>query len=263
LHSDETRWVVITGASEGIGRAIAERFAGLGRDVILVARSETAVREAASAIAARHRVRTLPLALDVTTLDAGAAIAVAARAGGGHVDVLVNNAGMGLSGPFVEADEADIERLLDLNVGAATRLTRHFLPGMRERRRGGVINVASLAGYTPGPWQAVYYASKAYLVSFSEAIAVEVAPDRVRVTAAVPGPIDTGFHDKMRAGTSYYRRLIPVPGPTMVAWATVAGWRLGLRVVVCDPLSIATFPFLRFMPHRLLIPIVGWLMRPR
>ena len=256
-------WVVVTGASEGIGLHIAHRFAALGRDVILIARGEERLRAAASAIADRHGVRALPVALDVTAVDAAARIASAADEAGGFVDVLVNNAGVGLSGRFDAAPTDHIAALLDLNVCALTALSRHFLPGMRARRRGGILNIASLAGYTPGPWQAVYYASKAYVISLSEALAAEVAADRVRVTVVVPGPIVTRFHDKMGALDSYYRFLLPMPGPESIAHLAVFGYRLGLRLIVPDIWGFVMMPFLRILPHRLTVPIVGWLLRPR
>ena len=256
-------WVVVTGASEGIGLHIAHRFAALGRDVILVARGEERLRTAASAIADRHGVRAIPVALDLTVADAAARIAAAADAAGGYVDVLVNNAGIGLSGRFDEGPTDQIAALLDLNVRALTVLSRHFLPGMRTRRRGGILNIASLAGYTPGPWQAVYYASKAYVISLSEALAAEVAADRVRITVVAPGPVATGFHDKMGAVDCFYRFLLPMPGPESIALFAVIGYRLGLRLVLPDIWGLVMMPFLRILPHRVTVPMVGWLLRPR
>ncbi len=147
------------------------------------------------------------LPLDVTTPDAVAKIEAALAAHGAYADVLVNNAGMGLAGPFHAHPPDDVLRLIDLNVRALSHLTRHFLPGMRVRGRGGILNVASLGGYAPGPNQAVYYASKAYVLSLTEAIAAETAGEGVRVCALAPGPVNTMFHARMGAENAFYRLL--------------------------------------------------------
>ena len=119
-------------------------------------------------------------------------------------------------------------RLLDLNVRALTALTRHFLDGMRVRGRGGILNVASLGGYTPGPYQAAYYASKAYVLSLTEAMAAETAGEGVRVCALAPGPVDTGFHARMGAEGAFYRYLLPPASAEAVARAGYRGFALGL-----------------------------------
>ena len=170
---------------------------------------------------------------------------------------------MGLSGAFAKLEAETIEELLRLNVGALTRLMRHFLPGMQQRRRGGVLNIASLGGYVPGPYQAVYYASKAYVISLSEAVAKEVAPYGVRVSVVAPGPVATRFHAKMRSEQSLYHRLLPAPGAGVIAWWSLTGFRLGARVIVPGFFNCLMLAGLRFLPHRLVIPLVGWLLKPR
>ena len=130
---------------------------------------------------------------------------------------------MGLAGPFHDQAPDAIAQLLDLNVRALTALTRHFLAGMRVRGRGGILNLASLGAYAPGPNQAVYYASKAYVLSFSEAIASETAGEGVRITAVAPGPVNTRFHARMGAEHALYRYLVaPAPpgqrGPGRLLW---------------------------------------------
>lgn len=255
--------VVVTGASEGLGLRIAHRFAASGCDLLLVARKSERLNQAAAEIAQRHRVRATAVAVDLVAPGAAEAIAAAALDAGGYVDILVNNAGVGLAGPFTDATPEEIDNLIDLNVRALTALTRHFLPGMRVRRRGGVLNIASLGGYTPGPWQAAYYASKAYVVSFSEALASEVAADGVRVTVVAPGPIATRFHAKIGAENSFYRLWLLSPSPGFVAVAAVTGYRMGLRLVLPDVWSLVMMPFLRILPRRLTVPLVGWLLQPR
>ena len=152
------------------------------------------------------------LPLDVTLPDAVAKIEAALASHGAYADVLVNNAGIGLSGPFHAHAAADVLRLVDLNVRALTHLTHHFLPGMRVRGRGGILNLASIGGYAPGPNQAAYYASKAYVLSLTEAIAAETAGEGVRVCALAPGPVNTRFHETAWAReNAFYRSFVP-PG---------------------------------------------------
>src|SRR5262249_2411187 len=189
--------VVVTGASEGIGYALARRFAAAGNDLILVARRSQPLEEASQRIRADFKVDAVAVSADVTQPEAIAAIDAALAAHRGYADILVNSAGLGLAGPFISQPPESILRLLDLNVHAVTRLMRHFLPGMRVRGRGGILNLASLGGYVPGPYQAAYYASKAYVLSLSEAVAAETAGEGVHVSALAPGPVSTSFHRRM------------------------------------------------------------------
>ena len=191
--------VVVTGGSEGIGFELARRFAAAGSDVLLVARSAEVLEQAAAQIRAECKVNAVTLAADLTAPGTVAAIEEALASQGAYADVLVNNAGIGLSGPFHTHAPDAVLRLLDLNVRALTQLTHHFLPGMRTRGRGGILNVASLGGYAPGPNQGAYYASKAYVLSLTEAIAAETAGEGVRVCALAPGPVNTRFHARMGA----------------------------------------------------------------
>lgn len=255
--------VVITGASEGIGRAFARRYAASGRDVMLIARRPEPLAELANELRTAHAVRVDTLPHDVTSPDMTAALDAALAVAEAHCDVLVNNAGIGLSGAFHELPWPDIERLLAVNTAAPARLMHHVLPGMRSRGRGSVINLASLGGFAPGPYQAIYYASRAYMLSLSEAVAAEAARDGVRITAVAPGPVDTRFHDKMGANNDLYRWLIvPISPETVARWAVMAH-NLGVRVVVPGLINNVLALCLRVLPHRLTIPIQGWLFWPR
>jgi len=255
--------VVITGASEGIGRAFARRYAAEGRDLLLIARRPEPLALLAKELRAAHSVRVEALAQDLTAPDALDAIDTVLVIAGAHCDLLVNNAGIGLSGAFHDQALDDIEQLVAINVAAPTRLMRHMLPGMRARGRGGIINLASLGGFAPGPYQAAYYASRAYMLSLSEAVAAEVARDGVRITAVAPGPVRTGFHDKMGSDSDLYRWLIPSLSPENVArWAGTAH-NLGVRVVVPGLLNNILALFLRLMPHRISVLIQGSLFYPR
>lgn len=255
--------VVVTGASEGIGYALARRFAAAGNDVVLVARRPELLRQAADRIRAECGVEAIAVPADVTSADAIPAIEAALAAHRAYADVLVNSAGMGLAGPFLDQAPEAVVQLLDLNVRALTTLSRHFLAGMRVRGRGGILNVASLGGYAPGPYQAVYYASKAYVLSFSEAIAAETAGEGVRVCVLAPGPVNTGFHARMGAERAVYRTLAIGASPEGVARAGYLGFVLGWRVIVPGIVSPFLALAMRILPHRIVIPIIGVLLKLR
>jgi uncharacterized protein len=254
--------VVVTGGSEGIGYELARRFAAAGQDVMLVARRPEPLERAAQRIRAELKVGATPVAADVTAPDAVAAIDRALAEHRAYADILVNSAGIGLAGPFHAQAPEDLMRLIDLNVRGLTALTHHYLGGMRARGRGGILNLASLGGYTPGPYQAAYYASKAYVISLSEAIAAETAGEGVRVCVLAPGPVNTAWHDRAGAGAAFYRYLLPSSAAS-VARAGYLGYRLGLRVVVPGLLSPILALMLRIMPHSITVPIVRWLLKPR
>jgi uncharacterized protein len=236
--------VVVTGGSEGIGYALARRFAAAGHEVMLVARRAEPLERAAAAIGAELKVTAVAVPADVTAPDTLATIDRALARHRAYADVLVNSAGIGLAGPFHAQAADDVMRLIDLNVRALTALTRHYLPGMRQRGRGGILNLASLGGYTPGPYQAAYYASKAYVISFTEAIGAETIGDGVRVCDA------------------FYRNLLPMSAAS-VARAGYLGYMLGLRVVVPGLVSPLLALILRIMPHAVTVPMVRWLLKPR
>lgn len=255
--------IVVTGASEGIGLAIADRFAAAGNTVVMIARRAEVLAAAAAEVSGRSGARAFALPLDVTASDAAARIEVELQRLGLYADVVVNNAGVGLGGAFVEHDAERIAGLLDLNVRALSLLTRHFLPGMIRRGRGSVINVASLGGFTPGPWQSAYYASKAYVVSLSRALSYEVGGTGVRVCVVTPGPVETEFHARMGADTALYRYLMPAMSAEAVARATYRGWRLGFRVIQPGLLTPVLSLVMRVTPWLVLLPIVGLLLGAR
>jgi short-subunit dehydrogenase len=254
--------VVVTGGSEGVGYALARRFAAAGSDVMLVARRPEPLQHAVAAIRADLKVEAVAVAADVTEPDVIATIDRALTGHHAYADVLVNSAGIGLAGPFHAQAPDDVMRLVDLNIRALTALTRHYLDGMRKRGRGGILNLASLGGYTPGPYQAAYYASKAYVISLTEAIAAETAGEGVRLCVLAPGPVRTAWHDRAGAGAAFYRYLLPSSAAS-VARAGHLGYTLGLRVVVPGLVSPFLALALRLVPHTITIPIVRWLLKPR
>ena len=215
---NETGWAVVTGASSGLGALFAEKLAQRGMSLVLAGRAE------ARLIEVRQRVQRLVPGADVELVvgDLGTPAGVDALVGalGGRVvDVLVNNAGFGTYGPLPEIDPDRDRELIAVNVDALVRLTHAVLPGMLARGRGRVLNVASTIAFQPGTYQATYGASKAFVLSFSQALWAETRGSGVTVTALCPGPTRTGFVDALEADvsqTAIYQRLAP-PEPVVAA----------------------------------------------
>jgi short-subunit dehydrogenase len=221
---------LITGASTGIGAALARVFAAHRHEVVLVARREQLLTKLADDIVATGGTRPLVLRADVARIDASRRIAEAMEAMGVEPDNVVNNAGFGLVGQAASLDRSEQLAMIDLNVRALTDLSLAFT-GSLERRQGGILNVASIASFLPGPGMAVYYASKAYVLSFSEALHQELAPKGVRVTALCPGPVPTEFQARAGDKAMRYPRAL-VRTPERVAAEGYLGLQEGRRVVI-------------------------------
>jgi short-subunit dehydrogenase len=188
---------LITGASAGIGTELARVFASSGHRLALVARRADRLAALAAEISAKGGSAPIVIACDLEQPDAGDKIAAALAAAGVEVEFVVNNAGFGLFGNAIELDRAEQLGIIAVNIRAMTDLSLRFSEQL-IRHRGGVLNVGSIAGYLPGPGMAVYYASKAYVLSFTEALRAELAPRGVRVTVLCPGPVPSEF--QARAG---------------------------------------------------------------
>jgi short-subunit dehydrogenase len=217
-----TDTALVTGASSGIGEAIARVLAQARHNLVLVARSEAKLQRIARELSQQFGVQAEIVALDLATPDAARALAQNLERAGLRIDVLVNNAGYGLHGEFADMDEAELVGMLHLNVVSLTRLTRLLLPEMCRQNHGRILNVASTAAFQPGPLMAVYCATKAYVLSFSEALHSELSGTGVSVTTLCPGATRTGFHTV--ANTSKIRLL---QGGGVMDAETVA--RLGIR----------------------------------
>jgi short-subunit dehydrogenase len=188
---------VITGASAGIGAELVRVFARHGHELVLVARREQRLQALAQEIAAQGRPRPLTLALDLTQPGVTARLSEAMAGAGLEPQYVVNNAGFGLWGQAAALDRAEQLTMVDLNVRAVVDLSLAFVESL-ARHQGGILNVASVAGFLPGPNMTVYYATKAFVLSFSDSLRAELAPLGIRVTALCPGPVPTEF--QARAG---------------------------------------------------------------
>jgi short-subunit dehydrogenase len=252
---------LITGASAGIGTALARIFAKHGHELLLVARREQKLNELADEIAALGHKRPHVASVDLGRRDASDAIADAMARLQVEPEVVVNNAGFGLLGASAALSRAEQLAMVDVNVRALTDLSLAFTDAL-ERRRGGILNVASVAAFLPGPNMAVYYATKAYVVSFSDALHWELKPRGIRVTALCPGPVPTEF--QARAGfTDDNSTDILALSADRVALDSYRALQRGRRLVVPGALNRATTILTRFVPRAMLLAAVGRYNRKR
>lgn len=201
------RTALITGASSGIGEAFANALAAQGLDLILVARSEDRLRSLAKQLAEVHARRVEVVTADLSLAGAALKVKTAVDALGMPVDLLINNAGFGTVGSFVKQEPERERQEILLNAAAVVDMAHAFLPGMLQRKQGGIINVASAAAFQPLPFMAVYAATKAFVLSFSHALRGEVRSKGITVTALCPGPVDTPFFEA--TGVDKLRDTVP------------------------------------------------------
>jgi short-subunit dehydrogenase len=249
------RVTLITGASAGIGAELARVFASNGHRLVLVARRADRLAALADEIAGGNGPAPIVLPCDLEQPDAGDKIAAGLAARGVEVEYVVNNAGFGLFGPAIQLDRAEQLGIIAVNIRALTDLSLRFSDQL-IRHRGGILNVASIAGFLPGPGMAVYYASKAYVLSFSEGLRRELAPLGVRVTTVCPGPVPSEFQSRAGFLPGFDSAILNVSAADVAK----AGYR-GLmddRRLVLPGFGIKILPFLlRFAPRGFVLAAVG------
>lgn len=254
---------LITGASVGIGYELAREFARGGYDLVLVARNEPKLRDVA------QEMQQLGATAQVLVADLSQPTAPQtlfdALAGKSTIDVLVNNAGFGAIGRF---DQIDLPRQLEMiqvNVTALVHLTHLFLPGMIQRGRGGILNVASTAAFLPGPWMAIYYATKAFVLSFTEALAQETRKTGVKVTALCPGPTHSEFRTRAKMETSgvFTTSALPVASAQSVARVGFRGFLRGKRIVIPGIMNKIGVQGIRLTPRRLVVKVTEKINRAK
>jgi short-subunit dehydrogenase len=258
---------LVTGASAGIGSAIARELAGRGHGLVLVARRKQRLDELAAELRDEHGIRAETIACDLSKPSARGRLAGQIGQLGLDIEILVNNAGFATGGPFHEADPArEIEQVRVL-VEAVVALTSAFVPAMVERGSGGVLNVASTAAMQPMPYSAGYSAAKAYVLTFSEALHYELRGHGVSVTALCPGPVETDFWQiagwQVNTGQSF-EKAVPKPArisPEEAARAGVQGLASGRRVVVPGLPMRTAMEASRYVPHAVKLPVIEWMMR--
>lgn len=253
---------LITGASAGIGAEFARLLGAEGETLVITARRQDRLEALADELRRAHGVRVECIVADLARKESADLVAEKIGALGLEVGTLINNAGFGLTGAFADQPTDRVIEMLELNIVALTRLTRIFLPNMRARRAGGIINAASTAAFLPGPYMSAYYASKAYVLSFSEALAHELRGSGVVVTALCPGPTQTEFQKIAgMAETPLLRRLSM--SSREVARLGLAGHRAGKAVVITGIGNKLTPFAARLVPRSLMARIAASVQKGR
>ncbi|MBV9078862.1 MAG: SDR family oxidoreductase [Methylobacteriaceae bacterium] len=253
----DERWTVITGASSGIGAEMARVFAGRGAPLLLTARREDRLAALKAELSPSVRVETV--ALDLERPDGADRLVAAVEERGIVVHTLVNNAGFGFQGRFATLPYAEQAAMVELNVTSLTRLCRLVLPGLLERRRGGIINLASTASFQAVPFMAVYAATKAYVLSLSEALHEEARRSGVVVTAVCPGATATEFTKRADMETS--KLFANAMDAATVARLAVEGYEAGRAVVITGAANAAMTLASRLVPRGLTRRAAAWLQR--
>ena len=253
---------LITGASSGIGAAFATALAKSGHDLILVARSEAKLEQLAVALKVAHQCKVAVIPADLTEPDAASVLKAEVTRRRLQVEVLVNNAGFGSGGEFVDTDAQRNAEMISLNAAAVVALSHAFLPAMLKKKSGAIINVASTSAFQPLPYLALYAATKAFVLSFSEALSGEVKAQGVKVLALCPGPVDTPFFEA--TGKPEMKNMVPKPmmmDADAVVTAALQGLKQGKAVVVPGwPNKLTSF-MPRLLPRRLMTAASGKLMK--
>jgi hypothetical protein len=258
---------LLTGASAGIGMAIARELAARGYPLVLVARRKQRLVTLAEELSSEYGVRAEPIACDLTKAAPRGRLPGQIAELGLDVEILINNAGFATGGAFHESDPARELEQVRLLVEAVVALSSSFAPAMAKRGRGAILNVASTAGMQPMPYSAGYAAAKAYVLAFSEALHYELRGHGVTVTALAPGPVKTDFWEiagwEVKTGASFEQT---IPGPAMIsaehaARAAVQGLASGRRVVVPGLPVRTAMQAARYLPHAVKLPAIEWMMR--
>lgn len=250
---------LVTGASGGIGEALAFEIAADGYALVLVARRENELLRVKGVIAAKHAVPVSVVAVDLAQPGACEVLAKELEARGIVPDVVVNNAGFGLVGKAADLPLGEQTGCVTLNTVALTDLSLRYLPQMKAKGTGGVLNVASVAGFMPGPNMAVYFATKNYVLAFTDALAQEMKGTGVKVMSLCPGPVPTGFQERagMTAMPAIAGSVIPAQRIAKEAWAA---FKTGHRVLVPGFLNRMSAYAMRAAPRRLAMPLIGFVM---
>lgn len=246
--------VLITGASSGIGLELAHVFAAHGENLVLVARDSDRLQKLANTLSKQYGLRVEAITLDLTKPDAVDHLVKTLKKEAIQIDTLINNAGFGLYGDSTTTSWKTEQNMIDLNISVVNELSKHFAHRMVKRGQGRIMNVASVAAFFPGVYMSTYYASKAYVMSYTLALAEEVASHGVVVTALCPGPTKSGF--VQRAHADHSRLFSRTMSARTVAEQAYRGLKRGRRIIIPGWKNKAAVFVTRFLPHRMIASLV-------
>ena len=259
-----TEYALITGASSGIGQELARIAAANNMNLILLARNAEKMMQLRTELEGQYPIKVLAVGCDLTKPDAVEKIAALLNGRNIIPDMLINNAGFGMYGSFDKIGVDTEANMIQLNITSLTDLTKVIYRQMRSKGKGKILNVSSIAGFMPGPWMAVYHATKAYVLSFSEALAIEARNHGITVTALCPGPTETNFENRASAGTGIkiFQNFGKLPTAKQVA---EYGWKSMMKgkTVAIHGKKFRWLIFLiRFLPRKLVVNITGKMQMP-
>lgn len=250
---------LITGASGGIGLELAWIHARQGDNLVLIARNKKKLDELKAEIEKQYQLSVHTIGKDLAVKDAALEVCNELKSAGIEIEYLINNAGFGHLGAFAFNSWEKEEQMIQLNITALTQFTKLFLPAMLERGSGRIMNVASVASFMPGPYMAVYYATKAYVLSFSEAINAEVRKKGVTVTTLCPGPTASGFQQAADMQGIKMLETFKMPSSKVVAEYGYKAMMKGKAVAIHGTLNRLMVGSLRISPRSLVVEVVGWM----
>ncbi|MGD6818077.1 SDR family NAD(P)-dependent oxidoreductase [Metabacillus sp. 84] len=248
-------YTLVTGASGGIGLELAKLAASKGHSLVLSARNEQKLYEIKQSFEKEYNAQVIIHPADLSKPEEISQLGEVLKSREIHVSYLINNAGFGLYGEFLDTDLQDELNMIDLNIRSLTHLTKMFLPGMAEKNKGGILNVASIAAFQPGPLMAVYYATKAYVLSFTEALENELNKTNIHISALCPGPTETGFFERAELENSKLFKNGVMPAD-QVAKIGFDGWMNGKTVIIPGIQNKLLVGSVRFMPRKMVTSVV-------
>lgn len=255
-------YAIVTGASAGLGKEFARLFAKDGHNLVLVARRKEELDALARELESAHSVKSLVIALDLSDRGAPKRIYDEVKAAGVDVEFLVNNAGFGSNGSFAELDAGRELSMIDVNIASLVHLTRSFVADFVARGRGRILNIGSTAGFQPGPYMATYYATKAFVNSFSEALAFELKGTGVTVTLSCPGATATEFSAVAGNNNTALMKRAGLGEASTVAQEAYAAMKQGKRTIIHGFKNKAGVQALRVSPRASVLAIAAMLNRP-